>query len=1014
MKNLFIVMTAVAVLFCIGGQRLSAQDTGITLRGVIVDDSGLPIIGAAIFEEGKTSNGAVTDTDGRFTIRVDNRNAVLTVSSLGYVTITLNASDAAFTSGVIVLEEDTVRLDDAVVIGYGTVRREDMTGSVTAIRAEEINRGAVSSSYELLQGKVPGLLVLSDGTIRIRGLSSLNASNDPLIVVDGVPLSSNDLASIDPDDIDSFSVLKDASAAAIYGSRAASGVILVTTKAASASRKPQVSYRGSVSARHYIGKQEVMSADEYRSFMRELYADRPGSLAAAESLMGDADTDWIDLVTRLGINSTHNISVSGTTAKGHLPYRVSLGYRQSRGQTLGSWSHRPTINVNLTPNFLDKHLTLALNARVNTYIYSPASASYSSAASFNPTLPVYFYNDDGSIDYDTNYGYYILSNGRGENLVPAAGAASNPMQYQTSDEINRNLGWTLSSTINYKVHGFEDLAFNLRLSTDRRSTYSWSSPMADWWGLINDTVAPGVGTYYQSDSFNLDDMLEFFANWQHDFSGHRLDVMAGYSWEHFYTFSHNETRLNDAYSNATTGVDYAKDELYGNIYNHGEEHYLVSFYGRFNYSFKSRYLFTFTIRNDGSSRFAQANRWGLFPSLAFAWNIKQESFMKDVKWLDELKLRIGWGITGQESGIDNYSYLANYTMSTSTTYMYNMGSDGRVYELTPEAYDPNIKWEETTTTNIGLDFSFSKGLVSGNIDVYKRDTEDLLNTVYIPMGANFSNTLLTNIGSMENKGVELGLTYMPIRRRDSNLSISGNITWQDTKFTKLTTGDDAANEDYFIQVGSITGGTGGYLQQHRVGYAPRTFYLYQQLYDEDGNPIQNAFVDRDNDGVITENDRYLTGKSPLPKLFYGLNVKYTYKNWDMGFNAHGSAGNWAFWDYHQANSTTANDWINYSNLYNYRKIVLLTGWTGTSNTAQGYSDYFLYDASFLKIDDVNVGYTFHNLFNKDIRLRLALTVNNVAVFTRYPGVDPELSSSGIDSTGTPRSRTYSLRVNINF
>ena len=1015
MRKLSATFIVSALLLFPGGYMLSAQSSDLELKGTVTDASGLPVTGAAIFEQGDQSNGVVTDIDGRYSINVGSPDSQLTVSCLGYVTLQLRADSEAFRNGVIVLEEDSETLEDAVVIGYGTVKREDMTGSVTAIKAENLNRGAVSSSYELLQGKVPGLLVLSDGTMRVRGLSSLNASNDPLIVVDGIPLSSNDLASINPDDIDSFSVLKDASSAAIYGSRAASGVILVTTKKASASRTPRISYSGSVSARHYIGKEDVMNGDEYREFIRELYADRPGSLATAEVLMGDADTDWIDLVTQLGISSTHNLSVSGTTLKGHLPYRVSLGYRQMRGQTLGSWNHRPSINVSLNPNFLDEHLTIALNAKVNTYIYSPASASYSSAASFNPTLPVYFYNEDGSIDYGTNNGYYIQSTGRGDELVPGAGASSNPMQYQTSEDINRNLGWTLSSTINYKVHGFEDLAFNLRLSTDRRETYSRSCPLAGYWGLIEDGIAPRVGTWYTSDSFNYNDMLEFFANYNHDFNGHKIDFMAGYSWEHFYNFSHNERRLNGEYSDPNTGVAYEKDELYGNIYRHGEEHFLVSFYGRLNYSYKSRYLFTFTLRNDGSSRFGESNRWGLFPSLALAWNIKQENFMRNADWLDELKVRVGWGITGQESGIANYSYIANYNLSTSTTHMYNMGSDGRVYELTPEAYDPNIKWEETTTANIGIDFGFGNGLVTGNLDFYKRETKDLLNTVYIPMGANFSNTLLTNIGSMENKGVELGIVFTPIRNRESSLVIGGNITYQDTKFTKLTVGDDAANEDYFIQEGKdAIGGTGGYLQQQRVGYAPRTFYLYQQLYDDQGRPIQNALVDRDGDGKITDNDRYLTGKSPLPKLFYGINVKYSYKNWDFGFNAHGSAGNWAFWNYHHANSTTANDWLNYSTLNNYKSIVTKTGWTDINTVAQSYSDYFLYDASFFKIDDINVGYTFRNLFNRDISLRLALTANNVAVFTRYPGVDPEISYTGIDSNGTPRSRTYSLRVNINF
>ena len=1006
MKKLSILFLSIALLLS-GSGVLLAQTR--TLKGVVVDTGGTPVIGAALYEEGNQSRGVTTDVDGNFSLVVSGPNAEVTIVCLGYQTRTVSAGDPEFANGRVILTDDQIQLEDVVVIGYGTVRKEDLTGSVAAIKAEEINRGAVSSSYELLQGKVSGLLVLPDGTLRVRGISSLNASNSPLIVVDGVPLSSNGLSSINPDDIDSFSVLKDASSAAIYGSRAASGVILVTTKKASASRKPRVSYSGSVSLSHYIGREEVMGADEYRTFMRQLYADRPGSLAAAEALMGDANTDWISLVTKLGQSSTHNLSVSGTAFKGHLPYRVSLGYVQRQGQTLGSWSHRPTASVTLTPTLLDDHLKITLNAKVNTSFSDKGSASYSSASNFNPTLPVYFTNADGSIDYDTNYGYYIVGTGRGKDLIPGAGAATNPMQYLTSLSNPHNLGWTLSSVINYKVHGFEDLQFNLRTSTDRRKTDNWSRSMPGYWGLINDGVAPGVGTYSLSNSFNNNDMLEFFANYTHDFNGHRLDAMAGYSWEHFYNYNHSETRLNDDYEPKS----YKKDDLYGNPTNHAEEHFLVSFYGRLNYSYKGRYLATFTLRNDGSSRFAKEHRWGLFPSAALAWNIKEEPFMSDVRDVNELKLRFGWGVTGQESGIANYSYLANYSMSTSTSYMYNMGSDGRAYYLTPEAYDPNIKWEETITTNVGIDFGFARDLVSGNLDLYRKDTKDLLNTVLIPMGANFSNELLTNIGSMRNLGIELGLNFNPIRNRTSNLSIGTNFTFQDTKFTKLTVGDESVNKDYYIQVGGIGVGTGGYSQQHRVGYAPRTFYLYQQAYDSTGKPIQNAFVDRDGDGMITDSDRYLTNKSPLPNFFYGIRVKYSYKNWDFGFNGHGSAGNWVFWNYHQNNSTVANDWINYSSLHNYKKIVYRTGWTNTNMIAQSYSDYFLHDASFFKIDDVNAGYTFPKVFGNG-RLRVALTVNNLLIITKYPGVDPEQGESGIDGSGTPRSRTYSLRVNLNF
>lgn len=1010
MKKLsLLILSLASLLVC--SPVLFAQSQ--TLKGVVVDGGGVPVIGAALFEEGQESRGVTTDVDGNFSFVVSGRNAEVTIVCLGYQTRKLTANAPEFANGRVVLTDDQIQLEDVVVIGYGTVRKSDMTGSVAAVKAEEINRGAVSSSYELLQGKVSGLLVLPDGTMRVRGISSLNASNDPLIVVDGVPLNANGLSSINPDDIDSFSVLKDASSAAIYGSRAASGVVLVTTKKASASRKPRVSYSGSFSLSHYIGREDVMEAGEYRSFMRQLYADRPGSLAAAEALMGDENTDWISLVTRVGQSSTHNLSVSGTGFKGHLPYRISLGYVQRQGQTLGSWSHRPTVSATLTPTFLDDHLKVTLNAKVNTSFSDLGSASYSSAAGFNPTLPVYFKNADGSVDYDTNYGYYIVSTGRGDELIPGAGAATNPMQYENTLQKPRNLGWTLSSVINYKVHGLEDLQFNLRLSTDRRKNSNWNRNKPGYWGLINDSVAPKVGLYTLSDGFNKNDMLEFFANYNHDFGGHRIDAMAGYSYEHFYYFNHSEQHYNDNYVNEAKGVDVKKDDLYGSINNHGEEHFLVSFYGRINYSYKGRYLLTVTLRNDGSSRFAPERRWGLFPSAAFAWNIKEESFLKNVDAVSELKFRLGWGVTGQESGIANYSYIANYKLSTGTTDKYNMGGDGRVFNLTPRAYDPNIKWEETITANIGLDFGFGKDLVTGNLDFYKKDTKDLLNTVLIPMGANFSNELLTNIGSMTNKGVELGLNFNPVRNRNHSLTIGTNFTLQDTKFTKLTVGDESTNADYYIQTGGIGVGTGGYSQQHRVGYAPRTFFLYQQAYDSDGKPIQNAFVDRDGDGMITDGDRYLTGKSPLPSFYYGLRVKYSYKNWDFGFNAHGSAGNWAFWNYHQNNSTVANDWINYSALHNYRKVVNITGWTNTNNIAQSYSDYFLHDASFFKIDDVNIGYTFPKVFGNG-RLRVALTANNLILITKYPGVNPEMGQDGIDGNGTPRSRTYSLRVNLNF
>lgn len=1007
-NHLWLLITGV-FLFCAFVSFAQNQPNRIT--GKIVDASKLPIVGASVIEQG-TTNGTTTNVNGDFELALTKAPATLQVRMVGYKTL-----EAPAKSGMeLVLEEDMQQLDEMVVVGYGSVKKEDLTGSVSAVKAEEINRGAVTSSHDLLRGKVSGLLVLPGGTIRIRGTSSLNASNDPLIVVDGLPLSNNDLASINPDDIESFTILKDASSAAIYGSRAAGGVIIVTTKKASGNAKLKVSYNGTFSVRDYVGRTDVMAPDEYRSFVRELYANSPANLELANSLMGDANTDWISLVTQLGMSQTHNLAFSGKLVNGHLPYRFSLSYINDRGTTKGSWSGRPNASINLSPEFFDKHLTVNINARANSSMRSSGNASYGNATNFNPTVPVYFYNEDGSIDYTTNQGFWIRGTGKGKDLVPASNAETNPLQYKTTIyDIRDSYGYVLSGGLNYKIHGFEDLSVKVTMGIDGTSYKNKRRTDPEYWGLITDAVAPRVGTYYSDNGNRRNKMLETYASYNHNFNGHDINAVAGYSWEHFRYFDTNETRLNDNYDNEASDIHYLKDELYGTIYKHGEEHFLVSFYSRLNYSFKSRYLLTLTLRNDGSSRFAPNNRWGLFPSTAFAWNIKEESFLKNSDLFSQLKLRTGWGVTGQESGIANYSYLANYRQSTDIAYMYNMGADGLAFGLTPDAYDPNIKWEETVTVNAGLDFGVLEGRISGSFDVYKRTTNDLLNSVTIPLGANFSNKLLTNIGNIENKGAELALEFHPIRKKEMAMSIGLTGTAENTKFTKLTIGDEQNNADYFIPTGSIGVGTGGYIQQQKVGYSPQIFYTYQQVYNSEGKAIQNALVDRDKNGLIDDNDRYLSGKKPLPDFYYGLNVKFRYQKWDIGFNGHGSKGNWVFNNYARGHSTTANDDLNYNRLSNYHRSVLKTGWKSTNLDPQNYSDYWLEDASFFKIDDLNLGYTFENFLNKQgANLRLAASANNILTITNYSGIDPEIGSSGIDGRSDPRTRTFTLRAMINF
>ena len=704
------------------------------INGIIVDVSNVPVVGASVVEKG-TFNGVTSDMNGKFELALTKSEALIQVKMLGYKLLEISSEP----SMTLVLHEDFQQLEEMVVIGYGSVKKEDLTGSVSSIKAEEINRGAVTSSTELLKGKVSGVLVLPDGAIRIRGLSSLNASNDPLIVLDGVPLSNNGMSAINPDDIESFTVLKDASAAAIYGSRAASGVIIVTTKKHVGNKKLKITYNGTLSLRNHIGKTDVLSPEEFRTIIPELYSGSPSNLALANSLMGESNTDWLSLVTQTGITQTHNLAFSGVVANGHLPYRLSMNFISDRGTTKGSWSKRPGVTLKLSPNLLDNHLNINLNMVTNTSFNSSGSASYGAAADFNPTLPVNFYNSDGSIDYETNQGYWVRGTGRGAEFFPASNAENNPMQYNTTIYDKRdNLGYILNGDVSYKMHGFEDLTLKVSVGIDGTSYNNRSRTNPEYWGIINDAVAPRVGTYYQSSGYRKNRMLESYAAYKHDFNGHNINAILGYSWEHFYNHDTNETHLNGDYSNEASGISYLKDELYGSVYKHGEEHYLVSFYTRFNYSFNSKYLLTFTLRDDGSSRFAKDNRWALFPSVALAWNLKEESFLKNNDLFSQLKLRTGWGITGQESGIANYSYLANYVMSSNIAYMYNMGTEGLYFSLTPEAYDPNIKWEETVTQNAGLDFGFLDGRITGSFDLYKRITNDLLNSVTIPLGANFS------------------------------------------------------------------------------------------------------------------------------------------------------------------------------------------------------------------------------------------------------------------------------------
>ena len=1006
---------ASAVLLCTTGAFLLAQD-GYAVTGKIVDEYG-PVIGAAVIEQG-TATGTMTDVDGNFSLLVSGPEAQVEISCMGYAPQVFKASQIPET---ITLKEDAQFIDEIVVIGYGTVKKDDLTGSITAIKAEDLNRGAVVNTQDMLKGKVAGVLVTpgdggpgSGSRIRIRGSASLNASNDPLIVIDGVPIAqgsggamANPLDLLNPNDIESFTVLKDASAAAIYGSRASNGVILITTKKGTGT-SPKVSYAGSVSVQNPSRKVPVMSPSELVSFYSYIYPVGTPTGDRVKELTGKYLTDWQDLVFRTAFATEHNVSVRGKVSD-MMPYRASIGYIGQQGTLYESRYDRGTLDVSLSPNFFDKHLTLDVNTKaVYSYQDYANGGVVANAAFYNPTQPPNWLNSDGSIDYSTTNGYWNYGNGRGTEFQPNVLVGPSPLS-QLYDNLSdaKSMRFIGRVAVDYKVHGFEALSFNVSAGLDITSTDSYNEIVPGSFQAYTDTGNLGIGHNYKGYNISRSQVFEAYADYKETWGKQKLDLLAGYSWQ-----NNNSANRNIAYFNITNKPDLNPGETVDSRYLwYRSENFLVSFYGRVNYSIDSRYVFTFTARGDGSSKFAKEHRWGFFPSGAFAWNIAQEPFVKGVADISTLKLRVSIGMTGQQDGIGDYVHMARYNISNNPSYQYNMGADGFLNMLTPQAYDPMIKWETTTTYNIGFDYGFFKDRLSGSIDAYIAHTKDLLNSVQIPMGSNFGNSLMTNIGSINNAGVELAVTGIPIQRGDWSMHVGLNATFQRSEFTKLNVTQD---DNYYLETGTISKGTGGYLSRQMVGYAPYTYYTYKQKYDTEGRPLQNQFEDLDGDGVITEGDRYMTGKSPEPTFYYGVNVKLSWREWDFGLNGHGAAGNWVFNDFASANSTASLD-LHSGSLPNQALLVKKTGFVAPNSAEQWYSDYFLEHACYFRMDDVNLGYTFRGVGKWGTDIRLAFGAQNVFVLTPYTGMDPEVTAeNGIDNTMWPRPRTYSLRLNVNF
>ena len=1012
-----------ALLVMAAPAQVFAQSGKFEVKGVVVDTFGTPVIGATVLEQG-TTNGVTTDVNGQFMLKVKSGQSIVSISYIGYLTKELAASSTELQR--VVLEEDSAMIDDVVVIGYGTVKKNDLTGSVVAVKAEDINRGAIVSTQDMMQGKVPGLQVIpgdggpnSGAKMRIRGISSLNANQNPLVVIDGVPIANdmgggmtNPLSLVNPNDIDSFTVLKDASATAIYGSRASNGVIIITTKKGKGN-KVNASYNGSFSVSQNSGVLPVMSANEFRNYITETFK---GTTSESEVLprLGKANTDWQSLIFRAALSHDHNVSLYGNHDNAmycdEMPYRVSVGYTSQQGTLHTSKYDRLTLDFNVAPKFFDEHLTVSLSGKgVYSNERNASSGSVGEAAFFNPTQPAYNYDKNGNLDLSLTNGFFQYGQKSANGMFsPTPLSSNNPLStlydHENTKHAYRFLG---NAQIDYKVHGFEALRFNLNLGTDYVISESKNMTLPNSRAAWNNTDNIGWGGFSVGKGKNYNNLLEFYSNYNDTFGGHNIDATVGYSWQHIYGGGNSE-----GYFNRKGGLSEVNPKHDNKYY--AEESYLVSFFGRLNYSYDSRYLFTFSLRADGSSKFAKENRWGYFPSAAFAWNVKEESFLEDVDAVSSMKFRLSYGQTGQQE-IGNYMYLAIYNKSSDQYNQAYMGGDGYQFYYTPQAYNPKIKWETTITYNAGIDFGFCDGLINGSIDVYRRDTKDLLNSVTTPLGANFGTNLMTNIGTMRNEGIEFSLDFNPIRTRDWSVRFGFNGTFQDTKFVQLD--NNIGSSDYAIKMGGPSKGTGGAgMVWHKEGGKPYTFHTYRQIYDANGKPIQNALWDRNGDGNISDDDQYDTGKSPLPDFFFGLNFKLSYKNWDFGFNGHGSIGNYAFNDIWSTNSTAYFD-PSASTISNHIKFDAEhnTGWTQTNSQEQWASDLFLENASFFRLDDINLGYTFGKLGNSNMKLRVAAGVQNVFVITKYSGLDPEVNSDlGIDGTIWPRPRIYSVRLNLNF
>lgn len=976
-------LSSLMMLFVFGLLSMAAMAQDVTITGTIREKDGALLPGANIVVKG-TTRGTQSDVNGAYKLIVP-ANSTLIYSFVGKTPQEVVIGSR--TAIDVTLEDDAKSLTEVVVIGYGTQRKKDLTGSVVAVTSKDFVQGQITNPEQLVAGKVAGVQITSNGgapgsgsQIRIRGGSSLNANNDPLIVIDGVPVdnnsisgSPNPLSMINPNDIETMTVLKDASATAIYGSRASNGVILITTKKGVKGDRIRFNFSSQESLSKNYKQLNVLSADDFRALVNSK------GTAAQKALMGKESTNWQDAIFQTGFTHDNNLSATGSLAG--MPFRASVGYLGQKGILKTSDLGRTSGSLGISPMLFNNHLRIDVNLK-GTIANSRFAdqGAIGAAAFFDPTQPIYSGNN--------NFGGYFEWLDPSTKL-PNTLATKNPVGIldlkQDKSTVKRSIG---NAQFDYKFHFLPELRANLNLGYDVSSSE----------GTIYIPTFAGLqyarkGTNNQYSQTKSNKLLEFYLNYTKDLRSiaSRIEVLGGYSYQDFIRESPAYPDVNaENVVISPAGIPFKTQNT------------LVSFYGRANYTLKDRYLVTFTLRNDGSSRFSPSTRWGLFPSAAFAWKIKEESFLRNSTVIQDLKLRLGYGVTGQQDVGSDYPYLARYTYGQSTA-QYQFGN-GFFQTLRPEGYDANLRWESTTTYNAGLDFSLFKGKLSGTIDVYQKKTKDLLSVIPVPAGSNLTNRILTNVGNLENRGIELGLNATPVSTEKFTWDANFNITYNENKITNLT--KVPTPNDPGVLVGGISGGVGNTVQIHTVGYPTFAYYLYKQVYDTNGKPIEGLYVDQDANGILTLGDRYRY-KSPNPKVYLGFSSNFTMDKFSVAFTLRGNIGNYVYNNINSGAGALQNVFNTNNYLSNVSSSVLSTNF----QTNQYFSDYYLENASFLRMENLTVGYNVYQ--SKLATARLTAAAQNLFVLTKYSGLDPEIPG-GIDNNFYPRPRTLTLGLNVSF